>query len=109
MDAERHVAIDAVRGYAVLGILLMNIVGMGLPSNAYVNPAYYGGDDGANLAAWVLAFLFVDGKMRTLFTLLFGASLLRAASLPPSIWRMWPAAGRVNDGRTMFAPGACRA
>ena len=31
---DRHVSIDAVRGFAVLGILLMNIVGMGLPTFA---------------------------------------------------------------------------
>lgn len=73
---ERHVTMDAVRGFAVLGILLMNIVAMGLPSYAYVSPAYYGGDNGANLTAWALAYVLVDGKMRALFTLLFGASLL---------------------------------
>jgi uncharacterized protein len=76
---ERHITIDAVRGFAVLGILLMNIVGMGLPSYAYVNPAYYGGAEGANLIAWALAYVLVDGKMRGLFTLLFGASLLLIA------------------------------
>ena len=41
--ADRHVSIDAVRGFAVLGILLMNIVGMGLPSFAYLDPTYAGG------------------------------------------------------------------
>jgi len=76
---ERHITVDAVRGFAVLGILLMNIVGMGLPSYAYVDPSHYGGDSGANLAAWALAFVLVDGKMRALFTLLFGASLLLVA------------------------------
>ena len=76
---ERHVTMDAVRGFAVLGILLMNIVGMGLPSYAYVSPAHYGGDSGANLAAWALAYVLVDGKMRALFTMLFGASLLLIA------------------------------
>ena len=33
-EAERQVSIDAVRGFAVLGILLMNIVGMGLPAKS---------------------------------------------------------------------------
>ena len=75
----RHQSLDAVRGFAVLGILLMNIVGMGLPSYAYLNPAYAGGDGGANLAAWAIAYVLVDGKMRALFTLMFGASLLLIA------------------------------
>ena len=46
---DRHISIDAVRGFAVLGILLMNIVGMGLPTFAYVDPSYAGGDTGADL------------------------------------------------------------
>jgi uncharacterized protein len=76
---ERHVTLDAVRGFAVLGILLMNIVGMGLPSYAYISPGHAGGDGGANLVAWALAYVLVDGKMRALFTLMFGASLLLIA------------------------------
>lgn len=85
LRGEQHVTggriqmIDAVRGFAVLGILLMNIVGQGLPSYAYVSPAYWGGDDGINLTTWLLAYLFVDGKMRALFTLLYGASLMLIA------------------------------
>ena len=47
--AERHLSIDAVRGFAVLGILLMNIVGMGLPSFAYLDPTYAGGSTGATI------------------------------------------------------------
>ena len=53
--AERHVSIDAVRGFAVLGILLMNIVGMGMPTFAYVDPTYYGDLTGAK-------FDIVDAK-----------------------------------------------
>ncbi|MFC3712479.1 DUF418 domain-containing protein [Sphingoaurantiacus capsulatus] len=75
----RYQSLDAVRGFAVLGILLMNIVGMGLPAFAYMNPTVAGGDSGANLVAWALAYVLVDGKMRALFTLMFGASLLLIA------------------------------
>jgi uncharacterized protein len=78
-ESERHITIDAVRGFAVLGILLMNIVGMGLPSWSYMDPNYYGGADGPNLAAWAVNYVLVDGKMRGLFTMLFGASLLLVA------------------------------
>lgn len=72
---ERYRSIDAVRGFAVLGILLMNIVGMGLPTFAYVSPTYWGGHEGANLWAWAINFVLSDGKMRGLFTMLFGASM----------------------------------
>ncbi|MEW5686108.1 MAG: DUF418 domain-containing protein [Pseudomonadota bacterium] len=77
--AERHLSIDAVRGFAVLGILLMNIVGMGLPSFAYINPTYAGGSTGADFWTWAVNNVLTDGKMRALFTLLFGASMLLIA------------------------------
>jgi len=77
--AGRHLSIDAVRGFAVLGILLMNIVGMGLPSFAYLNPTYAGGSTGADFWTWAVNNVLTDGKMRALFTLLFGASMLLIA------------------------------
>ena len=76
---DRHVSIDAVRGFAVLGILLMNIVGMGLPTFAYLNPTYAGGSEGADLWTWAINNVFTDGKMRALFTMLFGASAVLIA------------------------------
>jgi uncharacterized protein len=76
---ERHQSIDAVRGFAVLGILLMNIVGMGLPTFAYVDPTYLGPLEGANFWVWAVNFVVTDGKMRALFTMLFGASMLLIA------------------------------
>lgn len=84
---ERHLSIDAVRGFAVLGILLMNIVGMGLPSFAYINPSYAGGESAADLWTWAVNNVLTDGKMRALFTMLFGASAVliaqRAEGSPP--------------------------
>lgn len=76
---ERYVSIDAVRGFAVLGILLMNIVGMGLPSFAYINPTYAGGAAGADFWTWAINNVLTDGKMRALFTMLFGASTVLIA------------------------------
>lgn len=76
---ERYQSIDAVRGFAVLGILLMNIVGMGLPTFAYVDPTYLGPLEGANVWVWAVNFVVTDGKMRALFTMLFGASMLLIA------------------------------
>jgi uncharacterized protein len=78
-DAGRHISIDAVRGFAVLGILLMNIVGMGLPAFAYVDPTYAGGSTGADLWTWAVNNVLTDGKMRALFTMLFGASAVLIA------------------------------
>jgi len=76
---DRYISIDAVRGFAVLGILLMNIVGMGLPAFAYLDPTYAGGSTGADLWTWALNNVLTDGKMRALFTMLFGASTVLIA------------------------------
>jgi uncharacterized protein len=78
-STDRYVSIDAVRGFAVLGILLMNIVGMGLPAFAYIDPTYAGGVTGADFWTWALNNVFTDGKMRALFTMLFGASTVLIA------------------------------
>jgi uncharacterized protein len=78
-EAERFVSIDAVRGFAILGILLMNIVGMGLPAFAYLDPTYAGGSTGADLWTWAVNNVLTDGKMRALFTMLFGASAVLIA------------------------------
>ncbi|MGN7999244.1 DUF418 domain-containing protein [Sphingomonas sp. 22176] len=74
--SARLLSLDLVRGTALLGILLLNIVGFGIPEAAYFNPRAYGGWHGADLAAWLVNFLFFDGRMRGLFSFLFGASLL---------------------------------
>ncbi len=73
--AERIGMLDTTRGVAVLGILIMNITGFGLPQ-AYDDPTNWGGSEGPNLAAWRIASLFFEGTMRGLFTLLFGAGAL---------------------------------
>lgn len=72
----RIVTLDIVRGVAVMGILAMNIVAFSMPFAAYMNPAAYGIEDTADFVAWVVSFIFVDGKMRGLFSFLFGASML---------------------------------
>ena len=72
----RFATLDTVRGIAVMGILAMNILAFAMPFPAYVNPAAYGGDSGANLASWLFSFVLIDGKMRGLFSILFGASTL---------------------------------
>src|SRR3546814_8302476 len=71
----RITAIATVRGFAVLGILIMNVVGMAIPSAAYGDPRAYGGSGGADLIAWLAAFVTADGKLRGLVPMLFGASM----------------------------------
>ncbi|CAO1650418.1 DUF418 domain-containing protein [Parasphingorhabdus sp. NYA22] len=74
--SPRYLELDALRGFAVMGILLMNIVGFSMPEMAYVSPAVYGGTELPDTIVWALSYVFVDGKMRGLFTILFGASMM---------------------------------
>jgi uncharacterized protein len=76
IEPPRIVTLDIVRGVAVMGILAMNMVGFAMPQAAYLNPNAYGGESGWDYASWAFSFVFIDGKMRGLFSFLFGASLL---------------------------------
>lgn len=72
---DRIELLDTTRGIAVLGILLMNITGLALPY-AYDDPTVWGAESDIDLSVWRVMTLFVEGTMRGLFTLLFGASAL---------------------------------
>jgi uncharacterized protein len=74
--SPRLATLDVLRGIAVMGIFSVNVIGFAMPSPAYLNPTAYGGASGADLAEWALNFVLVDNKMRGLFSILFGASLL---------------------------------
>ena len=73
---DRISTLDNVRGVAVMGILAMNIVAFAMPIGAYMNPMAYGSETSVDLAAYAFNFVLIDGKMRGLFSFLFGASML---------------------------------
>jgi len=73
--AERISAVDTLRGFALLGILVMNIAAFGLPEQAYMFPVAAGGSSGRNFATWFIVFSMWEGKMRGMFSLMFGASV----------------------------------
>lgn len=75
-ESFRIDGLDFLRGLAVMGILLANIVLFALPSPAVFNPFTIGTNGPTDIVAWLLTFLFIDGKMRALFAMLFGASIL---------------------------------
>ena len=75
-ETERINSLDVIRGVSLLGILLMNIVMMGLPDEAYADPAVIGGATGWNLWAWCIASMGFEGAMRAIFSMLFGAGVL---------------------------------
>ena len=76
-ESERLLSLDFTRGIAVMGILAANIIAFGQPYLAYMWPGgFLAGHDALSDWLWVAQFVLVDGKMRGLFTLLFGAGLV---------------------------------
>ncbi len=73
---DRIAALDIVRGVAVMGILAMNIAGFALIFPAYFNPLATGEATAVDRGVYLFNYVLFDGKMRGLFSLLFGASML---------------------------------
>lgn len=73
---SRLVTLDALRGFCLLGILVMNIQSFAMPSAAYLNPTVFGSLDGADGLAWLFGRVLFDFKFLNLFAMLFGASLV---------------------------------
>lgn len=77
VSGPRLISLDFIRGLTVLGILFANITAFAQPMTAYFWPgALPGGGTPADTWVWLFQFLFIDGKMRGLFTLLFGAGIV---------------------------------
>lgn len=74
--AERIVAIDVLRGFALLGILLINIRSFANIEAAYFNPLAAGPLSRLDLAVWWTTELLGESKFMTLFSMLFGAGVV---------------------------------
>src|SRR3954471_4103896 len=74
--SERIPIVDVIRGFALLGILLMNIPGFGGPVGIAGNPTSFGHHTRLNLWTWVVIGVLFEGKMRGAFSMLFGAGTL---------------------------------
>ncbi|MFH1501479.1 MAG: DUF418 domain-containing protein [Candidatus Eisenbacteria bacterium] len=75
-ESERIVSLDALRGFAILGILVMNIQSFSMISAAYLNPTAYGNFEGLNRLVWTLSHVFADQKFLSIFSMLFGAGII---------------------------------
>jgi uncharacterized protein len=73
-EANRLTTIDMLRGFALLGILLMNIAGFSMPDHSFEK--FSNDPDSVNF--WVFQFIgtFFEGKMRAMFGMVFGAGVL---------------------------------
>ncbi len=75
-EDQRIVAIDVLRGFALLGILILNIQTFALPAAAFMNPTAFGDLSGANYITWWISHVFCDQKFMTIFSVLFGAGIV---------------------------------
>ena len=75
-NASRITSLDLVRGVAVLGILLMNVVSFKYGQVPYWNLSAGGSETWLDWAVGILGEVFVDQKFMGLFSLLFGAGVM---------------------------------
>jgi uncharacterized protein len=78
--AERLESLDVLRGFALLGILAMNIRAMAGPFSTYMYPSALFDYEGASRAGYVFTTIAFDLKMMGLFSMLFGAGVLLYAA-----------------------------
>jgi uncharacterized protein len=73
---ERILIIDALRGFAILGILLMNIPGFGLANPSGHDPSVLNEAGTVNFKIWHFIEWFPEGTQRAIFSMLFGAGII---------------------------------
>lgn len=81
--ASRRIAsLDVLRGFALLGILVLNIDTFGGPMPVHdvpigtAKPGFTGWHAGLDLVIFAVKWIVFEGKMRTLFSMLFGAGII---------------------------------
>ncbi len=73
---QRIHSLDLLRGFAVLGILIMNITSFSQVSMAYMNPTIGAGLDGYNKYFHAFNYIFADTRFMSIFSILFGAGVV---------------------------------
>ncbi len=72
---DRIASLDVIRGIAILGILLMNVMSMAAPEIAYYVPGWYEGAGIAEHVIYVLQSLLVESRFMGIFSMFFGIGL----------------------------------
>lgn len=74
--SERIASLDILRGFAIIGILLVNIQIFSMIFASLYNPTAFGDLTGLNYAAAVFTYVFGEFKFMALFSLLYGAGIV---------------------------------
>ena len=69
-------SLDLIRGFAVLGILIMNITSFSQINMAYMNPTIGAGLEGYNQYFHGFNYIFADTRFMSIFSMLFGAGVV---------------------------------
>ena len=73
---ERIIILDSLRGFAILGILLMNIPAFALPNPVGHDPSLLNEWETINFKVWNFIEWIPNGTQRAIFSMLFGAGIL---------------------------------
>jgi len=72
----RFIQIDVLRGFALLGIYWINVFVFGLPTLGYFFPPELNDESLVNSTISIISEVYIEGTMRGLFSILFGAGAL---------------------------------
>jgi len=75
-STHRIHSLDLLRGFAVLGILIMNITSFSQINIAYMNPTIGAGLEGYNQYFHAFNYIFADTRFMSIFSILFGAGVV---------------------------------
>ncbi len=78
--ASRILSLDVLRGFALLGILIMNMISFSMPGANYLNPMAEGPLSGPDEWSFIFSQLFANQKFMSLFSILFGAGVVLMTS-----------------------------
>ena len=73
---ERIVILDSLRGFAILGILLMNMPSFAIPSPVTHDPSVLNEWGTIDFKTWFIIDWIPEGTQRAIFSMLFGAGIL---------------------------------
>lgn len=76
LPSERYLSLDALRGFALFGILLVNIQCFAMVFAALSNPVALGPLKGMDYVVAMFTYVLAQFKFMTLFSVLFGAGIL---------------------------------
>ncbi len=74
-EQDRIASIDVLRGFALFGVLLMNMQAFAMVFALYMNPTALGQPTALDFWCWTVNHVIGDQKFMTIFSMLFGAGI----------------------------------